>query len=81
LKELYGIDYEETFAPVTKLTSLRIFLSILVIIIAFLNAALPETIFIDIPFGVDIEQELSYLPLSHRLNTIYKNKPNKIKYK
>ena len=52
-----------------------------VVIIAFLNAALPETIFIDIPFGDDIEQELSYLPLSHRLNTIYKNKPNKIKYK
>ena len=90
-KELYGIDYEETFAPVTKLTSLRIFLCIAVqfnmtmiqldVVTAFLNADLPETIFIDIPFGVDIEEELSYLPLSHRLNNIYKNNPNKIKLK
>ena len=71
MKELYGIDYEETFAPVTKLTSLRIFLSILVIIIAFLNAALPETIFIDIPFGDDIEQELSYLLLTFIPQTKY----------
>jgi hypothetical protein len=42
-----------------------------VVIIAFLNAALPETIFIDIPFGDDIEQELSYLLLAFIPQTKY----------
>ena len=89
--QLYGIDYEDTFAPVTKLTSFRIFLNIanqfnmvmfqLDVVTAFLNGDLPEEIYIDFPFGVDIETELNYLPNNHYLRKLYEIDPSRIKLK
>ena len=58
-----GIDYQETFAPVVKLTSIRVILSIgaaLKLVIhqmdvksAFLNGDLDEEIFMNVPEGID----------------------------
>jgi hypothetical protein len=59
--QTYGIDYLETFAPVTKLNSVRVLLSIaanrdwplqqLDIKIAFLNGDLEEEVYMDAPLG------------------------------
>jgi hypothetical protein len=64
----YQIDYEETFAPVSKLTSLRMFFAIanqynmvmhqMDVKTAFLNAELDNDIYIEIPEHVRIEDEL-----------------------
>jgi hypothetical protein len=54
---LHGVDYEETFAPVIKFTSVRILLAIVAlldlelhpmdVVTAFLNGALNEEMFIE----------------------------------
>jgi hypothetical protein len=59
--QTYGIDYLETFAPVTKLNSVRVLLSLaanrdwplqqLDIKIAFLNGDLEEEVYMDAPLG------------------------------
>ena len=61
----YGIDYLETFAPVVKLTSLRIILALAAahdyevdqtdIKSAYLLAKLDEEIYMDIPEGLIVE--------------------------
>lgn len=61
----YGVDYEETFAPVAKLNSIRVLLSLaanldwplhqLDIKNAFLNGDLEEEVYMDVPPGLDTE--------------------------
>ena len=62
-----GIDYEETFAPVAKFTTIRILLALscennwevegLDVKTAFLNGTLDETIYMEVPEGVTIPVE------------------------
>jgi len=62
----YGIDYLETYAPVVKLTSLRILLAIAAarhyeidqtdIKTAYLLGTLDEEIYIEIPEAVDVKE-------------------------
>ena len=64
----YGIDYLETYAPVVKLTSLRIILALAAardyevdqtdIKSAYLLAKLDEEIYMDIPEGLDVEKNI-----------------------
>jgi len=64
----YGIDYEETFAPVAKLNTIRIILSLATnldwpliqqdVKNAFLNGNLEEEVYMDIPEGL---QNSSYI--------------------
>ena len=61
--QTYGIDYEETFAPVAKLNSIRVLLSIaanldwrlhqLHIKNAFLNGTLEEEVYMRVPPGFE----------------------------
>ena len=61
--QTYGVDYEETFAPVAKLNSIRMLLSLFVnlewslfqfdIKNAFLNGDLNEEIYMKIPLGFE----------------------------
>jgi len=64
----YGIDYLETYAPVVKLTSLRIILALAAardyevdqtdIKSAYLLAKLDEEIYMDIPEGLEVEKNI-----------------------
>eukprot|EP00171_Calliarthron_tuberculosum_P002468 IDg2468t1 len=59
--QVHGVDYTETFAPVVKLTSIRIFLATVAVmdletgqmdvITAFLNGDLDEDIYMEVPDG------------------------------
>ena len=59
--QIYGIDYQETFAPITKINSIRILISLAIhfnwplhqldVKNAFLNGDLEEEVFIDLPLG------------------------------
>ena len=61
--QTYGLDYEETFAPVAKLNTVRVLLSLAVnsdwpllqfdVKNAFLNGDLEEEVFMEIPLGFD----------------------------
>ena len=65
----YGIDYEETFAPTVKHTTIRLVLSYAAshnkvihqadVDTAFLNAALKEEIYIDLPPGANLVSHLN----------------------
>ncbi len=60
-KQTFGIDYEETFAPVVKCQSIRILLALATVhdwevyqmdfVTAFLNATLSEEIYMEQPPG------------------------------
>ncbi|XP_052199622.1 retrovirus-related Pol polyprotein from transposon RE1 isoform X2 [Diospyros lotus] len=74
--QTYGIDYEETFAPVAKLNSIRIFLSIVVnldwelfqfdIMNAFLNGELEEEVYMKIPPGFENEERIGKVCKLHK---------------
>ena len=65
-EQIYGVDFEETFAPVTRLTTLRIDLATsaklrfdvqqMDVETAFLNAPLEVEVHITIPEGVTVAQ-------------------------
>lgn len=62
--ERQGIDYEETFAPVAKFTTIRVLLALscesdwevhgMDVKTAFLNSELEETVYMEIPEGVEL---------------------------
>lgn len=62
---MYGIDYQETFAPVAKINSIRILLSLAVnfnwplhqldVKNAFLNGDLEDEVFMSLPPGFEGE--------------------------
>ncbi|KAH9685788.1 reverse transcriptase Ty1/copia-type domain-containing protein [Citrus sinensis] len=61
--QTYGIDYQETFAPVAKINSIRVLISLAVhsdwnlyqldVKNAFLNGKLEEEVFMDLPPGFE----------------------------
>lgn len=73
----HGIDYWETFSPVAKLISLRLFFAIATqfnmnlfqmdVNNAFLNAELKENIYMELPEGYDLESFLEGLPSDHEV--------------
>ena len=75
----HGVDYWETFSPVAKLISLRVFFALAAhldmhlfqmdVNNAFLNADLKEEIYMKLPEGYDLETHLSGLPSDHVLRT------------
>ena len=84
-KEVYGVDYSETFAPVSKLTSIRTFLAIanqfqmhinqMDVETAFLHADLNDEIYIEPPWGIDIEAEINSLPIDDPIRIAYMKDP------
>ncbi|CAN1152027.1 Retrovirus-related Pol polyprotein from transposon TNT 1-94, partial [Linum perenne] len=69
--QTYGIDYEETFAPVAKLNTIRVLLSLAVnldwdlsqldVKNAFLNGELTEEVFMSPPPGMDVGRKVCKL--------------------
>ena len=76
-EQTYGVDFEETFAPVARLTSLRIVLAIsaklqfdvqqMDVETAFLNAPLAEEVYIRIPDGVTVAPGCNCIRLNKAL--------------
>lgn len=72
-----GIDYFETYSPVAKLTTLRLFLSLVVqlkmhlfqgdVKTAFLNAELEESIYVHLPSFYRLDEFISVLDNDHPL--------------
>ena len=67
--QTYGVDYQETFAPVAKINSIRILLSIVVnfdwplyqvdVKNVFLNEDLEEEVFMDLPLGFEVDLRIN----------------------
>ena len=65
--QTYGIDYQEKFAPVAKINTIYVLLSLatnlnwplqqLDVKNAFLNGELEEEVYMDLPSGFDLEQK------------------------
>ena len=64
-EQIYGKDFDETYSPVTRLSSLRLLFALATqfeldlqqidVETAFLNANLQEEVYIEVPQGVQIE--------------------------
>ena len=75
--QIYGIDYDETYAPVARMTSLRLVLSISAMLslevhqmdveTAFLNADLQEDVYIKPPEGIDLPSGYNCFKLTKAL--------------
>ena len=78
--QIYGVDFDETFAPVANLLSIRVFFAMCAqygleakqmdVNTAFLNADLTEDIYMDIPEFYDLDAELAALPVDHELRSV-----------
>jgi len=76
----YGVDYEETYAPVAKFTSIRVILSIAAyfdlevhqmdVKTAFLNGELDEEIYMSLPEGLEVPAGFS-TPVCKLNRTLY----------
>ena len=76
-KQVEGVDYNETFAPVLKYKSLRIILALsadenvklkqLDVKTAFLNAKICEDIYVHVPEGLNIDKDKYVLKLNRAL--------------
>ena len=76
-----GVDYQETYAPVTKFTTLRILLSLVSennweldgmdVKTAFLHSELTETIYMEIPEGIKSNAENTSRLACRLIKTIY----------
>ena len=76
-KQQEGIDYNETFAPVLKYTSLKILLALspnnniklkqLDVKTAFLNAKVSENIYMKVPEGLNVDGSKYVLKLNRAL--------------
>ena len=76
-EQIYGVDYEETYAPVAKFTSLRIVLAIsaqlnfdiqqMDVDTAFLNAKLAEEVYIAVPEGITVAEGCDCIRLNRAL--------------
>ena len=73
----FGVDYDETFAPVAKFTSIRVILSIAAVLnleihqmdvkCAFLNGDLDKEIYMDVPEGVETSADEHFCRLRRSL--------------
>lgn len=80
----HGYDYWETFSPVAKLISLRLFFALAAhldmelyqmdVNNAFLNAELPEEIYMKVPDGFDLDAYLDGLPADHEIRRAPRHK-------
>ena len=76
-----GIDYEETYAPVSRMNTLRIFFAIAAtedlellqgdFKTAFLTAPLVETVYMDQPEGYEMKGERGQKLVAHLLKALY----------
>ena len=76
----YSIDYEETFAPVAKFTSIRAILTIAAVLdlevhqmdvkSAFLNGDLEEEVYMTIPEGVEVPPNVEN-PVCRLIQSLY----------
>lgn len=78
--QIPGVDYDDTFSPVVKLTTLRLFVALaavhdfeleqLDVKTTFLYGKLQEDIYMEVPEGVPIPADISR-PVCHLKKTIY----------
>ena len=76
-EQIYGQDFDETYIPVTPLSSLRLLFALSMqfnldlqhmnVETAFLNAKLTEKVYIEIPQGVQINNPYNRLKLNRAL--------------
>lgn len=80
----HGVDYWETFSPVAKLISVRLFFSLVAqldlnifqldVNNAFLNADLKEEIYMEVPKGFDLDSAINSLPSDHELRGVERSR-------